>query len=143
MRLFKPIWESQNRRKIERFIENPTSENILTMIAISCDFPDLRSRAAGRLTQQEKLVNVAETTLDLADLPTFLAAVCRASEFEDLTAYREITDRIESEVLLNEIARALSEHEGTPEMLAQDPRLFGSAERNPETGETGEPESDK
>ncbi|MBP5411309.1 MAG: hypothetical protein J6Y26_05335, partial [Lachnospiraceae bacterium] len=94
MRLFKPIWESQNRRKIERFIENPTSENILTMIAISCDFPDLRSRAAGRLTQQEKLVNVAETTLDLADLPTFLAAVCRASEFEDLTAYREITDRI-------------------------------------------------
>ena len=113
MRIFKPIWESQNRRKIEHYIEHPTSEDVLAMIAISCDFPDLRSKAAGHLTQPEKLKYVAETTLDFADLSTFLAAVCRACDFEDPTVYHEITDKIDKDILLYAIADALCENEET------------------------------
>jgi hypothetical protein len=109
MRVFKPIWESQSRRRIERYIEHPKSEDVLAMIAISCDFPDLRSKACAQLTQPEKLKYVADTTLDFADLPTFLAAVCRTCDFEDLTVYHEITDKIGKDILLYAIANALSE----------------------------------
>lgn len=80
MGLFKPIWESKNPDKIQRFIEyshdmNPEEQKKLSGIALHCSFPELRYAAAKKLKDPALRVTTIMEAKKNGDIKTVQAFI--------------------------------------------------------------------